>query len=64
MSELLGMIMIAGMCSVGDFFSKVTICVCSGIVLGMMFCLILIILFGKHPHFIDEKAKTQMLIHF
>lgn len=31
----------------------------SGTVLGMLFYLILIILFGKYSHFI-EKAETQM----
>lgn len=45
------------------FFSQLTICIYRGTVLGMLFYLILIILFGKYSHFI-EKAETQMLNNF
>lgn len=51
-----------GICCV-IFFSEVLICIYNGTVLGMLFYLILIILFGKHSHFI-ETAETQMLNNF
>ena len=57
MSELLGMIMLSGMCSaVRVFFPQKSNFLH---VLVMIFYLILI-QSGKHSHFLDEKAKIQI----
>lgn len=43
-----------------EIFFEVTICVYSGTVVGMLFCLILIILFSKYfPRLKNEKAKDS-----
>lgn len=51
------------LCDFFFFFPNFLFASTSGTVLGMLFYLILIILFGKCSHFI-EKAETQMLNNF
>lgn len=59
MSELLGMNHADGICC--DFFFPPKFLFASTVaLLGMLFYLILIILFGKYSHFI-ETAETLML---